>query len=87
MTDIDYCGRNQTQETSADEGIVFRGFFSFLAKNSGGSVLHAKKKGKSVYFDAIKLKTENKTPHLNHMDIVWYLFLSEKKEKKKKNTF
>ena len=46
-------------------------------------MLHAKKKGKSVYFDASKLKTENKTPHLNHMDIVWYLFLSEKKEKKK----
>ena len=47
------------------------------------------KKGKSVCFDASKLKTENKTPHLNHMDKVWYLFLSEKKEtkKKKKNTF
>ena len=43
-----------------------------------------KKKGKSVYFDASKLKTENKTPHLNHMDIVRYLFLSEKKEKKRK---
>ena len=46
------------------------------------------KKGKSVCFDASKLKTKNKTPHLNHMDKIWYLFLSEKKEKKKKkNTF
>lgn len=46
------------------------------------------KKGKSVCFDASKLKIKNKTPHLNHMDKVWYLFLSEKKEKKKKkNTF
>ena len=45
------------------------------------------KKGKSVCFDASKLKTENKTPHLNHMDKVWYLFLSEKKEKKKKEKY
>ena len=86
MTDIDYCGRNQSQETSADDGIVFRGFFSFLAKTLEEVCYMLKKKGKSVYFDASKLKTENKTPHLNHMDIVRYLFLSEKKEKKKKNT-
>lgn len=86
MTDIDYCDSNQSQKTSADDGIVFRGFFSFLAKTLE-EVCYMLKKGKSVCFDASKLKTENKTPHLNHMDIVWYLFLSEKKEKKKKNTF
>ena len=56
-----------SQETTADDSIVFRGFL-FLIKNSGGSVLYAIK-GKPVSLDVSKLKSENETFYFRM--IIW----------------